>query len=147
MSSLRSELRVEDGPNGATSKDTRFMHVLKQPHRTTSPQRRAFFVLIRRYCGGPAHRALSALGAVTGSGVFWVAEMKRDPHAPFDSAVDALLFELLLGQDTSRFLSCRLFEGDPGEAASSFAIGWWCGCPVGSQWRPCSNGSSSGPHR
>jgi hypothetical protein len=76
MSSLRSELRVEDGPNGATSKDTRFMHVLKQPHRTTSPQRRGFFV--------PVHGALSALGAVIGSGVFWVAEMKRDPLAPFE---------------------------------------------------------------
>jgi hypothetical protein len=68
------------------------MHVLKQPHRTPSPQRRGFFV--------PVHRALSALGAVTGSGVFWVAEMKRDPHAPFESAVGAFLFELLLGQDT-----------------------------------------------
>jgi hypothetical protein len=72
---------------------TRFMHVLKQRHRTTSPQRWAFFV--------PVHRALSALGAVTGSGVFWVVEMKRDPHAPFESAGGALLFELLLGQDTS----------------------------------------------
>jgi hypothetical protein len=60
------------------------MHVLKQPHRTTSPQRQAFSVLIRRYCGGPVHRALSALGAVTGSGVFWVVEMKRDPLAPFE---------------------------------------------------------------
>jgi hypothetical protein len=48
MSSLRSELRVEDGPNGAASKDTKFMHVLKQPHRTTSPQRRAFFVPVRK---------------------------------------------------------------------------------------------------
>jgi hypothetical protein len=44
---------------------------------------------------------LSALGAVTGSGVFWVAEMKRDPLAPFESAVGTLLFMLLLGQDTS----------------------------------------------
>jgi hypothetical protein len=35
------------------------------------------------------------------SGVFWVAEMKRDPFAPFESAVGALLSELLLGQDTS----------------------------------------------
>jgi hypothetical protein len=26
--------------------------------------------------------------------------MKRDPHAPFESAVGALLFELLLGHDT-----------------------------------------------
>lgn len=48
--------------------------ILEQPHRTTSPQRRAFFV--------PAHRALSAFGVVTGPGVFWVAEMERDPHAP-----------------------------------------------------------------
>jgi hypothetical protein len=23
------------------------------------------------------------LGAVTGLGVFWVVELKRDPHAPF----------------------------------------------------------------
>jgi len=23
------------------------------------------------------------MGAVTGSGVFWVAELKRDPHTPF----------------------------------------------------------------
>jgi hypothetical protein len=59
------------------------MHVLKQPHRTTSPQRRAFFV--------PVHRALSALGAVTGSGVFWVAEMKRDPHAPFEVRIPRYL--------------------------------------------------------
>jgi hypothetical protein len=86
----------ELGPNGVPSKDTRFMHVLKQPHRTTSPQRRAFFV--------PVHRALSALGAVTGSGVFWVAEMKRDPLAPFESAVSAPLFMLLLGQDTSELI-------------------------------------------
>jgi len=27
------------------------------------------------------------LGAVTGSGVFWVAELKRDPHTPLFSAV------------------------------------------------------------
>jgi hypothetical protein len=91
----------ELGPNGATSKDTRFMHILKQPHRTTLPQQRAFFVLIRRYCGGPVHRALSALGAVTCSGVFWVAEMKRDPLAPFESSVGTFLFELLLGQDAT----------------------------------------------
>jgi hypothetical protein len=32
MSSLRSELRVEDGPNGATSKDTIILHIMKQPH-------------------------------------------------------------------------------------------------------------------
>jgi len=25
---------------------------------------------------------LLTLGAVAGSGVFWVAELKRDPHAP-----------------------------------------------------------------
>jgi hypothetical protein len=41
------------------------------------PQRRAFLV--------PVHRTLSSLGAVTGLGVFWVVELKRDPHAPFES--------------------------------------------------------------
>ena len=42
--------------------------------RTMSPQRETFFV--------PVRRTLSSLGAVTGLGVFWVAELKRDPHAP-----------------------------------------------------------------
>ncbi len=32
--------------------------------RTMVPQRRAFLVLARRYCGGPARRMLSALGVV-----------------------------------------------------------------------------------
>jgi hypothetical protein len=44
------------------------------------PQRRAFFV--------PVHRTLSSLGAVTGSGVFWVVEMKRDLRAPSESVED-----------------------------------------------------------
>ncbi len=43
--------------------------------RTMYPQRRAFLV--------PVHRTLSSLGAVTGLGVFWVLELKRDPHVPF----------------------------------------------------------------
>jgi hypothetical protein len=72
MSSLRSALGRELGPNGAKSKDTRFMLVLEQLHNTISPQRRAFFVPACGYCGGPVRRALSALGAVTGLGVFWV---------------------------------------------------------------------------
>ena len=42
--------------------------------RAMSPQRRAFLV--------PVRRALSALGAVTGSGVFWVAELKETPVPP-----------------------------------------------------------------
>ncbi len=50
------------------------MQVMEQPHRTKSPQRRAFFV--------PVRGALSALGAVTGLAVFWVTEPKRDPLAP-----------------------------------------------------------------
>ena len=41
------------------------------------------------------------MGAVTGSGVFWVVELKRDPHAPFDLAVSIFIFKLLLGHDTS----------------------------------------------
>jgi hypothetical protein len=49
------------------------------------PQRRAFLV--------PVHRTLSSLGAVTGLGVFWVVEMKRDPHAPFESVQEVLIIE------------------------------------------------------
>jgi len=45
--------------------------------RTMYPQRRAFFV--------PVHWTLSTMGAVIGSGVFWVVELKRDPHTPFES--------------------------------------------------------------
>jgi hypothetical protein len=67
---------------------TIYPEVVERPHnfayyeaapQTMYPQRRAFFV--------PVHRTLSSLGAVTGSGVFWVVEMKRDPHVPFESAV------------------------------------------------------------
>ena len=46
-------------------------------------------------------------------------KMKRDPHVPFESAVGALLFELLLGHDTrilppysSRVRQGYLFEGE-----------------------------------
>ena len=42
-------------------------------------QRRAFLV--------PVHRTMSIMGAVTGSGVFWVVELKRDPHAPSESVI------------------------------------------------------------
>ena len=54
--------------------------------RTMYPQRRAFFV--------PVHRTLSTMGAVTGSGVLWVVEMKRDPHAPFGSVQQVLIIQV-----------------------------------------------------
>jgi len=50
------------------------------------PQRRAFLV--------PVHRTLSSLGAVTGSSVFWVVELKRDPHAPFKSVQQVLIIQV-----------------------------------------------------
>jgi hypothetical protein len=53
--------------------------------RTMYPQRRAFFV--------PVHRTLSSLGAVTGSGFSWVVELKREPHAPFESVQHVLIIE------------------------------------------------------
>jgi hypothetical protein len=31
------------------------------------------------------------LGAVIGLGVFWVAELKRDPRAPFESVAEVIL--------------------------------------------------------
>ncbi len=34
-------------------------------------------------CACPPNAVL--FGAVIGLGVFWVVELKRDPHAPFDS--------------------------------------------------------------
>jgi hypothetical protein len=74
----------ELGPNGATSKDTIFLHIMKQPHVAISLQQWTFLVLARRYCGGPVHQTLSSLGAVTGLDVFWVVELKRDPHTPFE---------------------------------------------------------------
>ncbi len=49
-----------------------------------SPQRRGFFV--------PVHRTLSSLGAVTGLGVIWVVELKRDLHAPFESVQQVLFY-------------------------------------------------------
>jgi hypothetical protein len=76
---------------------TKFMQVMEQPHRTKSPQRRAFFV--------PVRGALSALGAVTVLAVFWVTELKRDPRAPHVSVVETLLCDLLLGHDTSSVLT------------------------------------------
>jgi hypothetical protein len=33
---------------------------------------------------------LSSLGAVTGLGVFWVVELKRDPHGPLGSTFGTL---------------------------------------------------------
>jgi hypothetical protein len=42
----------------------------------------------------PVHRTLSSLGAVTGLGVFWVVEMKRDPHVPFESVQQALIIQV-----------------------------------------------------
>jgi hypothetical protein len=74
---------------------TKFMQVMEQPHKTKSPQRRAFFV--------PVRGALSALGAITGLVVFWVTELKRDPLAPHVSVVETLLCDLLLGNDTWTF--------------------------------------------
>jgi hypothetical protein len=59
---------------------TKFMQVMEQPHGAISPQRRAFFV--------PVLRGLSTLGAVIGLGVFWVAELKRDPRAPFKTVAE-----------------------------------------------------------
>ena len=53
---------------------------------TMSPQRRTFFV--------PVHQALSSLGAVTGSGVFWVVELKRDSHASFESIQQVLIIQV-----------------------------------------------------
>jgi len=44
--------------------------------RTMYSQRWTFLV--------PVRQTLSSLGAVTGSVVFWVVELKRDPHAPFE---------------------------------------------------------------
>jgi hypothetical protein len=61
--------------------------------RTMFPQRHSLFLLSRRYCGGPVHRTLSCLGAVTGSGVFWVVELKRDPHVPFESIQQVLIIQ------------------------------------------------------
>jgi hypothetical protein len=72
------------------------MQVMEQPHRTKSPQRRAFFA--------PVRGALSALGAVTGLAVFWVTELKRNPLAPQVSVVETLLCDLLLGHDTSFYV-------------------------------------------
>jgi hypothetical protein len=54
--------------------------------RTMYPQRRAFFVAV--------HRTLSSLGAVMGSGVFWVVELKRDPDAPFESVQQVLIIQV-----------------------------------------------------
>ncbi len=54
--------------------------------RTMYPQRRAFFV--------PVHRTLSSLGAVMGSGVFWVVELKRDPDAPLESVQQVLIIQV-----------------------------------------------------
>ena len=53
--------------------------------RTMLPQRRSFFV--------PVSRTLSSLGAVMGSGVFWVVKLKRDPHAPFESVQQVLIIK------------------------------------------------------
>jgi hypothetical protein len=50
--------------------------------RTMYPQRSPFLV--------PVHRTLSTLGAVTGLGVFWVVELKRDPHGPLGSTFGTL---------------------------------------------------------
>ena len=54
--------------------------------RTMPPQRRAFLV--------PVHRTLSSLGAVTGSGFFWVLELKRDSHAPLESVQQVLIIQV-----------------------------------------------------
>jgi hypothetical protein len=54
--------------------------------RTMYPQRRTLLV--------PVHRTPSSLGAVTGLGVFWVVEMKRDPHAPFESVQQVLIIQV-----------------------------------------------------
>ncbi len=42
----------------------------------------------------PVHRTLPSLGAVTGLDVFWVAELKRDPHAPFELVKQVLIIQL-----------------------------------------------------
>ena len=56
---------------------------MEQPHVAIWQKRRAFFV--------PVLRTLSSLGAVTGLGVFWVAALKREPHAPIiDPFLDTL---------------------------------------------------------
>ena len=54
----------------------------------------------------PVHRTLSTLGAVTGLGVFWVAELKRDPHTPFECEIGTPFFKLLLGHDTRKEVLC-----------------------------------------
>ena len=71
----------------------------KAAPRTMPPQRWSFFV--------PVRRTLSSLGAVTGLGAFWVAELKRDPHAPFRSEDGTFILKLLLGHNTG-FLSLSL---------------------------------------
>jgi hypothetical protein len=66
---------IGQGGNG-----TKFMQVMEQPHGAISPQRRAFFV--------PVLRGLSTLGTAIGLGVFWVAELKGDPRAPFKTVAE-----------------------------------------------------------
>ena len=59
--------------------------------RTMFPQRREFLV--------PVHRALSSLGAVKSSGVFWVVEIKRDPMPPLDLHLEfsnSIFFDMIL---------------------------------------------------
>jgi len=70
--------------------------------RTMFPQRREFLV--------PVRRTLSSLGAVIGSGVFWVAELEKDPHAPFESTVCTFLLKLLLRHDISVFFDIWRIE-------------------------------------
>jgi len=54
--------------------------------RTMYPHRRVFPM--------PVHRTLSSLGAVTGLGVFWVVELKRDPHVTFESVQQDLIIQI-----------------------------------------------------
>jgi hypothetical protein len=37
---------------------------------------------------------MSSLGAVTGLGLFWVLEKKRDPHAPLKSVLQVLIIQV-----------------------------------------------------
>jgi hypothetical protein len=55
--------------------------------RTVFPQRHEFFV--------PVHRTLSTMGAVTGSDVFWVVELKRAPIPPFESVIGYFLIQVI----------------------------------------------------
>ncbi len=96
------------------------MQIMEQPHVAISQKRRAFFVLARRYCGGPVLRTLSSLGAVTGLGVFWVAALKRDPRAPLYISPQAL-FYVSFFRDTT--LAKRIKDPDTASGNLLFSKG------------------------